>query len=54
MFDIFNDADSVAQGIFTFEMMDEEDIVRSDFIKFVMKKTGMLKKKSLNGDWTPS
>lgn len=54
MFDIFNDADSVAQGIFTFEMMDEEDIVRSDFIKFVMKKTGMLKKKLSNGDWIPS
>lgn len=55
MYDIFNDDDSKSRGIYTFEMIDEDDIVRSDFIKFVMKKTGMLKVKikALDGNWIP-
>lgn len=43
MFKIFNDATSKEQGIHAYEMKEESDIVRSDFIKFVMRKTGMLK-----------
>ena len=43
MFDLFNDDDSRANGIHTFELRDEEDIVRSDFIKYVMKKAGIIR-----------
>lgn len=37
LFDLFNDEESKAQGIYTFEFT-EEDIVRSDFVKFIVKK----------------
>lgn len=43
MFKIFDDEESRERGIFAFEMKSEEDIVRSNFIKFVMRKVGMLK-----------
>jgi len=37
LYDLFNDEESKAQGIYTFEFT-EEDIVRSDFVKFIVKK----------------
>lgn len=38
MFDIFNDEESRENKIFTFELQEEMDVMRSDFLKFVMKK----------------
>ena len=37
LYDLFNDEESKAQGLYTFEFT-EEDIVRSDFVKFIVKK----------------
>jgi phosphate starvation-inducible PhoH-like protein len=37
LFDLFSDEESKQQGIYTFEFT-EEDIVRSDFVKFIVKK----------------
>lgn len=42
MFDLFNDEESRQHGIFTYELKDREDIVRSGFLRFVMEKTGIL------------
>ncbi len=38
-----NDQESRDNGIFHFEMKEESDIVRSPFVKFIMKKTGLIK-----------
>lgn len=37
LYDLFSDEESKEQGIYTFEFT-EEDIVRSDFVKFIVKK----------------
>jgi phosphate starvation-inducible PhoH-like protein len=44
LFDKLSDAESKENGIETFEMKSEEDIVRSDFVRFVLKKVGKIKK----------
>lgn len=44
MFRQFSDEESQQNGVFTFEMKDKADIVRSGFVRFVMEKTGMIKK----------
>ena len=38
IFDIFDDEESRENKIFTFELQDEMDVMRSEFLKFVMKK----------------
>ena len=38
MFNIFNDEESKEHKIFTFELQEEMDVMRSDFLKYVMKK----------------
>lgn len=38
MIDIFNDEESESKGIFTFEFNNIEDIVRSEFVKYVIQK----------------
>jgi phosphate starvation-inducible PhoH-like protein len=38
IFDTFNDEESKEHKIFTFELQEEMDVMRSDFLKFVMKK----------------
>lgn len=40
-FDFFSDEDSKKNGVFTFELKDTLDIVRSDFLQFVMRKMGI-------------
>jgi len=44
LFDLFNDEVSKEQGIYTFEFT-EEDIVRSDFVKFIVKKLNTINQK---------
>jgi phosphate starvation-inducible protein PhoH len=41
-FDIFNDDESKANGIFTFKLQEETDIIRSDFLRFIMKKVNKI------------
>ena len=41
IFNLFNDDDSKAQGIYTFEF-DEEDILRSALVKFIVRKIKQL------------
>jgi len=43
MFDLLSDSESKENGIFTFGMNEEKDIVRSGFVRFIMKKTGKIK-----------
>lgn len=43
MFNQFNDEESKENGVFTFEFKNLEDIVRSGFVRFVMKKLGKIK-----------
>ncbi len=43
MFELLSDAESKENGIFTFELNKMEDIVRSKFVLFIMKKTGKIK-----------
>lgn len=38
IFNIFNDEESKEHKIFTFELQEEMDVMRSEFLKFVMKK----------------
>ena len=42
MFDLFNDAESKSHGIYTFEFT-EDDIVRSELVKFIAKKVATVK-----------
>ena len=42
-FDTFDDIDSKEHGIYTFELKDKSDIVRSGFLRYVMEKVGTLK-----------
>lgn len=39
----FKDAESKENGVHTFELKQLDDIVRSEFVKFVIKKAGILK-----------
>lgn len=48
MFDCFNDEESRKNGVFNFELKDQGDIVRSGFLRFVMEKTGIIKKPNLD------
>lgn len=43
IFNAFNDEESKEHKIFTFELQEEMDVMRSDFLKFVMKKVRELK-----------
>jgi len=43
MFDLLSDEDSKSNGVFTFELRDASDIVRSGFLRFLMRKTGKIK-----------
>ena len=42
VFRAFDDEESRSRGIHTFEFNEEADIVRSEFVKFVMRKLGVL------------
>jgi predicted ribonuclease YlaK len=44
MFDMFNDEESKEFGIHCFELREYQDIVRSGLLRFVMEKTGLIKK----------
>jgi len=44
MFDLFNDEESRQFGIHCFELREYSDIVRSGLLRFVMEKTGLIKK----------
>lgn len=44
MFDLFNDEESRQNGVFCFEMNEIADIVRSEFVRFVMSKIMNVKK----------
>ena len=44
LYELFNDEESREQGIYTFEFT-EEDIVRSDFVKFIVKKLEKINQK---------
>jgi predicted ribonuclease YlaK len=43
IFKIFNDEESMKNGVFCFELKELEDVVRSGFVRFVMLKTGLIK-----------
>lgn len=43
IFDQFSDMESKENGVFTFELKEESDIVRSDFVRFILKKVGKIK-----------
>lgn len=43
IFNLLSDEDSKTQGIHTFELKNESDIVRSGFVRFIMRKTGKIK-----------
>lgn len=42
-FSLFNNQESSDFGIKNFELKEESDIVRSEFVKFVLRKTGILR-----------
>jgi phosphate starvation-inducible PhoH-like protein len=44
IFDMFNDDESKDFGIHAFELKDIQDIVRSELLKYVMVKAGLIKK----------
>lgn len=44
MFELFDDMESKDNGVYCFELRNREDIVRSGFVKFLMEKTGIIKK----------
>ena len=44
MFQMFNDRESMENGVFCFELKEREDILRSGFLRFIMEKTGVLKR----------
>ncbi len=44
MFDMFNDAESKEHGVFTFELRQANDIVRSKFLRFCVDKLGMIRR----------
>lgn len=44
MFNIFDDMDSKENGVYTFELREESDIVRSGFLRFILKKMNVIKR----------
>lgn len=42
--EIFNDEESRENGVYVFELKEATDIVRSGFLRFVMEKTGAIRK----------
>ena len=38
VYDLFNNELSKSKGVFTFEFNDEDDVIRSEIIKFIIKK----------------
>lgn len=42
--ELFNDLESKENGIYVFELKDATDIVRSGFLRFVMEKTGAIRR----------
>jgi phosphate starvation-inducible PhoH-like protein len=44
MIEKLNDQESVNNGVYVFELKDYEDIKRSGFLRFLMVKTGLIKK----------
>lgn len=40
---VFDDLESKENGVFTFELREQSDIVRSGFLRFVMRKVGIIK-----------
>lgn len=53
MFNIFNDQESMENGVFCFELKEIEDVVRSGFVRFIMKKTGLIKPKIVGSGTEP-
>lgn len=57
-FDHFNDTESKENGIYTFELKEASDILRSGLIRFVMQKVGIVPRAApipvSNTDWQPS
>lgn len=43
IFRLFSDTDSKDNGVFTYELKEQSDILRSGFVRFVMKKLGKVK-----------
>ncbi len=43
MFHVFDDIDSKENGVYAFELRETTDIVRSSFLRYVMRKTGVIK-----------
>jgi phosphate starvation-inducible protein PhoH len=43
MFNFFEDDESKKNGIYTFELKEASDVVRSGFVRFIMIKTGLIK-----------
>lgn len=41
--DAFNDMESKENGVYTFELREAHDIVRSPFLRFVMRKVGVIR-----------
>lgn len=46
IYNVFNDEESKENKIFTFELQEEMDVLRSEFLKFVMKKVKTIKLQS--------
>jgi len=44
MFETFDDLESKENGVFAFELRDSKDIIRSGFVRFLMEKTGIIKR----------
>lgn len=44
MFETFDDLESKENGVFAFELRDGKDIIRSGFVRFLMEKTGIIKR----------
>ena len=51
IYDIFDDEESKEHGIYTFKLQEEMDVMRSEFLKFIMKK---VKDKDKKVDYRPS
>ena len=45
MFDLFSDQESKDNGVYTFELREEDDVLRSGFVKYIMKKCGVINTK---------
>lgn len=57
-FDHFNDTESKEHGVYVFELKQQEDILRSGLLRWVMGKVGVIPRRadpvSHEGDWHPS